>query len=156
MCERLNVLEWLNTYYENTKNFNDDKINAVRDFSLLWNLLESKLGNRNVNIQTLATIASTTYLIDSRKDFYISCLEYLKQRYINNNITNEFFDQLRFRATDKREFVANVFKQAETNPEKIIEALLIIIYRLRNNMFYGEKELNAIHSLKILIIRISS
>lgn len=50
-----------------------------------------------------------------------------------------------FRQYDRKEFVESVLKRTEHNPVNIIEAILIIIYRLRNNIFHGEKELHTIH-----------
>ena len=147
MYERLNVLDWLNSYYNNSTNFSDEKINAVRDFSLLWNLFESKLGKRHINIQILSNIAYSIYRSCNQQDFYTPYLQYFQRRYLNEgNNVNQLFLQLVFRPNDRKELVESVLKQTERNPVKIIEAILIIIYRLRNNMFHGEKELHNIHT----------
>ncbi len=147
MYNKFNVLEWLNAFYYNTTNFNDEKINAVRDFSLLWSLFESELGKKNINVHILSKIAATIYKKCKRPDFFIEYLEYFQQRYLDKDKNiNSLFEQLLFHNFDKKQLVINVLKQTEHNPVKIIEALLLIVYRLRNNLFHGEKELHSINT----------
>lgn len=146
MCNRADIIQWLNNYYDNALNFNRDEINTVTDFSLLWNLFESVLGERRMQINRLTTIATIINRKSNGSNFYDPYLAYFQRRYVNNNNTNNLFEGLLFRQNDNRELVRNVLIGQEQNAEKIIEAILIIIYRFRNNLFHGEKELHNIHT----------
>ncbi len=147
MPETFNVLNWLNNYFPNAPEFNRDDIKAVTDFSLMWNLFEFEMGNQQMSIQQIAICASQIVTKSPRNNFYQKYLEYFQSRYINNiSTTNNLFDGLAFRPNDKKDFVANVLIENDTNPSNIIEAILIILYRLRNNLFHGQKELHNIHT----------
>lgn len=150
MCNRVEVLQWLNEYFDNTANFNRDEINVVTDFSLLWNLFESELSDRGVDSNRLSIIASTINRKSNmlqQQNFYEPIFNYFKARYVQkDNTTNQLFERLRFRHNDNQRLVRNVLTGLEQSSEKIIEAILIIIYRLRNNLFHGEKELHNIHT----------
>lgn len=146
MPYQFDVLNWLNKHFNNVPDFNRDEINSVTDFSLMWNLLENELGNNQMSIDQLGVIARTIAVKPNCNDFYQPYLTYFQNRYITQNNTNNIFENLLFRRNDKKEFVADVLKGNLTNPQEIIEAILIIIYRFRNNLFHGEKELHNIHT----------
>lgn len=156
MCERIDVLQWLNGYYDNTTNFTRDEMNVVTDFSLLWNLFESKLSERRRNgdrlslnynrLDTIASIIARKANHIHQQNFYEPFIAYFKERYIANNATNQLFDGLRIHRQDIKNLVRDVLLEIEQRQEKVIESLLIIIYRFRNNLFHGEKELHNIHT----------
>ena len=64
-------------------------------------------------------------------------LLYFQKRYLFNGETNDRFDKLRISSV-YRAHVESVLKEEETENASIISALLIIIYRLRNNLFHGK------------------
>jgi len=147
MPDQFNVLNWLNNYFPNAPEFNREDIKAVTDFSLMWNLFEFKLGESDMNIARLAVIAENITQLSAGNLFYQKYLEYFQDRYINEeSTTNNLFNGLAFRQNDKRDFVADVLKGNNNNATNIIEAILIILYRLRNNLFHGEKQLHNIHN----------
>lgn len=64
---------------------------------------------------------------------------YFVQRYIENGLTNDKFDELHFRKNDKKDFVRNVLEGCVNDNGSIVTALLIIVLRFRNNLFHGLK-----------------
>ncbi len=157
MCNKLEVIQWLNDYFDNTTNFSREEINVVTDFSLLWNLFESKLAERanngerlSVNYIRLSAIATQVSNESNhlrQQNFYESFLHYFRERYVAaNNTTNDLFEGLRIRQPDIKNKVRKVLIAEEQAHEKVIESILIIIYRFRNNLFHGEKDLHNIHS----------
>ncbi|MCJ7553556.1 MAG: hypothetical protein MUO34_06690 [Ignavibacteriaceae bacterium] len=147
MPKQFEVLDWLNIHFPNVPDFNRDKITAVTDFSLMWNLFESELGHNGMNIQRISQIAQIIADKSSGNNFYNDYYQYFKTRYtIDKKTTNEIFNKLAFRPNDQKDFVATVLKSEDQNAENIIKAILIIIYRFRNNLFHGEKELHNIHT----------
>lgn len=53
--------------------------------------------------------------------------------------TNHKFQRLNFRRNDRRELVEAVLLEDDVVPGEIAKALLIIAFRLRNNLFHGIK-----------------
>lgn len=146
MPDTFDVRNWLNNYFPNAE-FNRDEVNTVTDFSLMWNLFEFEMGNRQMSIQQITACALQIVNKAPGNDFYNDYYQYFRDRYINvDNTTNDLFDGLAFRPNDKKDFVANVLKDDNPGPGSIIEAILIIIYRFRNNLFHGEKRLHNIHT----------
>lgn len=66
-------------------------------------------------------------------------LAHFKNRYFNNGEFTHLFHGLNLRRSDSPELVKKVVKGENTNDADCIAALLIIVYRLRNNLFHGVK-----------------
>ena len=66
-------------------------------------------------------------------------MAYFRQRYVSDGQTNHKFESLHFRRNDRRELVEAVLLGHEATAIEIVKALLIIVFRLRNNLFHGIK-----------------
>ena len=55
------------------------------------------------------------------------------------------FERLEFRSADCREHVEAVLRSEKKDPESQLLAVMIIIYRLRNNLFHGLKEMDTLN-----------
>ncbi|NOR58799.1 MAG: hypothetical protein GQ474_09785 [Sulfurimonas sp.] len=133
MCQTEN--KW---FYNKLNEVDQDSQNAILHFSLLWSLFESKFCNEYASATSIhrkCEELGETLDVNHFNAFLI----YFKDRYITNNSTNEKFNKLNFRGNDKRELVERVLKSETTNIIETISALLIIVYRLRNNLFHGLK-----------------
>ena len=51
-----------------------------------------------------------------------------------------------FKKPDKKELVQEVLESDNPSKQNIIKALLIIVYRLRNNLFHGKKRLETLNT----------
>jgi hypothetical protein len=135
-----NELEWICNFLSIERKFTGDEIDSVRNFSLLWNLFERLVCHRNASVAALENAVSNLQGQDKlRIDDYNKFLKYFANRYIENGKTNRRFRMLNFQRRNKRELVEAVLMGNETAPEKILLAILIIVYRYRNNLFHGEK-----------------
>ena len=122
------ISQWIDNYLHIS--IDTEEYVEVRNFLILWNIFEAKwfkcnFGRNKSNIQTL---------------------QYLQRRYIKNGSTNERFMRLRLRNNDDTTSVQRVLLGLTNNSCDIIKAIIMIIYRYRNNLFHGEK---AIASLPI-------
>ena len=137
-----NELEWISNFLSFERKLTGDDIENVRNFSILWNLFEGLVCNRNASIIALENAVSD---MQNRNklviDDYNKFLKYFSNRYIENGETNHRFDRLNLRRGDKPELVEAVLKGNEIAPEKVLLAILIIVYRYRNNLFHGEKSI---------------
>lgn len=68
-----------------------------------------------------------------------SSLEYFQHRYLSEGATNHKFDALNFRRNDNRELVEAVLLGTVDDASDKVKALLIVVFRLRNNLFHGLK-----------------
>ncbi|MDM1537490.1 hypothetical protein [Myroides odoratimimus] len=143
------MINWLNHRYGTS--FTENNIQSIKDFSLIWNLFEGKFFETSFSIDKLEKI-----LIDTDIDIYcfLPYLEYFKNRYVNqeDNTINERFSFLHFRKKDREDFVTevllnneNILNYIETNTQyKVVLAISIIVYRFRNNLFHGVKNIQHI------------
>lgn len=131
---------WINSYLH-ISNIDGQEYVEVRNFIIIWSLFEAKwfdcdFGKNKNNIDN----------IHLASDIVNQTLQYLQRRYITNGSTNERFMRLRLRNNDDMTSVQCVLLGRTNNSCDIIKAIIMIIYRYRNNLFHGEK---AIASLPI-------
>lgn len=133
------MTRWINNRYGIQLNENDLK--SVRDFSLIWNIFEGTVCDNNFCISRVEQeINNRNFSLDE----FAPTLYYFRDRYVSNNQTNQRFEQLHFRDNDRKDFVADVLLGNHTETKHIILALVIIVYRFRNNLFHGLKDIRFI------------
>lgn len=113
---------------------------AISHFTLLWSAMEGRV---------LQTNANPTSLVDAVKamaqngqldvEAYQGSLAYFRDRYFQDGAFTYHFDQLLFRSRDRRPLVEAVLCGKENDPVSVLCALLLVVYRLRNNLFHGAK-----------------
>ena len=75
-------------------------------------------------------------------------MDYFKNRYIVDGATNGRFEHLNFRNNDRKELVEDVLLGNNIEVSNIVLALTIIVFRYRNNLFHGLKEMQFIDQQK--------
>ena len=128
------MIEWINNRFGTEYTENDLK--NIKDFSLLWNIFENLVCNRNCSINQMEESLNQ---IEFQLVDFESSLVYFKERYTADNNTNERFEHLRIVPNVRKEFVKQVLLGNNNDTSNIILALAIIVYRYRNNLFHGEK-----------------
>lgn len=128
------MIEWINNKFGT--NFTENDLKNIKDFSLLWNIFENLVCDRNCTINRIeASLNQIEFQIEDFEDH----LNYFKERYTAENNTNERFEYLRIVPNSRKEFVKQVLLENDHNTSNKILALAIIVYRYRNNLFHGEK-----------------
>jgi len=134
------AVQWLNGNALGANQLRKESLNSVLHFSLMWNVFEGSLCNQNAGIQQFERVVSE---LDGREvlryEYFSSFLDYFRTRYITAGEPNERFMQLRFRRNEKEDLVLSVLKGQESHIPSIVLALLLIVYRFRNNLFHGIK-----------------
>lgn len=114
---------------------------AIKDFSLLWSLFEgthlNTSGSANAIAAHVAALQAANRLA-ARPQLQAALLHF-RNRYFQNAAFNHAFNSLHFRNNDRRPFVESVLSGQVNDAASVLSALLIIIYRLRNNLFHGVK-----------------
>ncbi|MBB6681447.1 hypothetical protein H4O20_08330 [Aequorivita sp. 609] len=128
------MIEWINNKFGT--NFTENDLKNIKDFSLLWNIFENLVCDRNC---TINRIEESLNQIEFQIEDFEDHLNYFKERYTADNNTNERFEYLRIVPNARKEFVKQVILGNDNNTSNKILALAIIVYRYRNNLFHGEK-----------------
>lgn len=137
------VEEWLEIQVGGYGNLSAEERQAIHDFSLLWSLFEARVLSNNANIsrirQRVTEAANLGGGIDAAP--FQESLAYFTARYYDDGNFNHRFEQLRFQngQNSGRAEAEAVLSGTQTTAAEILIALLAIIYRLRNNLFHGEK-----------------
>ena len=131
--------EWINNKFGT--DFTENDLLSIKDFSLIWNVFENMVCNNNCSVVQLANRLQPVHFELNK---FSDSLEYFKNRYVTNGETNERFEHLNFRQNDRRNLVESVLLENDVEVSNIVLALSIIVYRYRNNLFHGLKEMQYI------------
>jgi len=135
----IGMLDWINNRYGTT--FSENDLSSINDFSLIWNIFENVVCGNDFSIARLQqNLAHRNMDI---QPFRVH-LEYFKNRYVSNGLLTPRFNHLSFRQKDRRQLVENVLLETNNNSNDIILAIAIIVYRYRNNLFHGIKDIQQI------------
>ena len=143
-----NAAEWI---AQNTRGGTEISVNAqnaVASFTTMWNFFESTLCENRASINAFdracerldvdQVLPATTQALDE-------CLAFWQFRYRTPDGFGNRFDGLHFRPADRRAHVESVLKGEAVEPREKLLALMVIIYRLRNNLFHGLKTLEMLN-----------
>jgi hypothetical protein len=116
----------------------EDVSELVIDFFWLWSLFEFKCLKKNGCAKTIEGWVSIkkTEIPSEEANCFVA---YLRDRYLNEGKINAEFSSLNWRKKDRKEFVQGVLEGASPSAPEIYQALLLIVYRFRNNLFHGPK-----------------
>ena len=125
------------TCYEDSNNFLQSR-RFLFEFAVIWNILEKK------KMRNHASIFDVSDFIDGLQNINVTeIFEYFKNRYTNNHNHLNLFETLwwrRSKRTQKDETHRILILENPIDKDKI-KAVLYIIFRLRNNLFHGEKSI---------------
>ncbi|MGL4922429.1 hypothetical protein [Aeromonas veronii] len=139
---------WLQRNIYVMADFTDETYTSISDFSIMWAIFEgTQLQDRP---EDRAAVDELEF-VAQRTSYCATVLEYARtywsHRYIGaDGEGNDKFRRLGFRHKPHSELVLRVLKGEVVNEEEQIHALLLIVYRLRNNLFHGEKDMAKINS----------
>jgi len=131
--------EWLERSQPGYRELANGERSAVAGFSIIWSVFEAAALSGN------GSVRSISQFIDKKRELLIDfvpfqpSLDYFQDRYVAKGATNYRFEGLNFRGNDNRALVEAVLLGENDDPSEKVKALLIIVFRLRNNLFHGLK-----------------
>lgn len=135
-----NIVGWLKERVLGFNQLSSDELSAISDFSLLWSLFELRILNSGGSATAVCNAVDAWQkagVLDA------SCLDaelaYFRQRYFANGDFTHNFDHLHLRNNDREELVRAVIDGSDRDPRNCVIAVLIIVFRYRNNLFHGVK-----------------
>lgn len=115
-------------------------------FVVIWNLFEQKKMNRNASISEVDSFVNTITNIERVNVNEI--FKYFQKRYVLGEDASILFERLNWRnntrETRAKEETYNALR-GTLDKKNQIKAILCIVFRLRNNLFHGEKNIDSIY-----------
>ena len=134
--------QWLNQKFH--AQLNDDIVGELANFLLFWSLFEKRFCKQKTVRISFLQFSETNYKTFSIDEINTAYL-FFKERYVLNPNFQNRFDGLKITSEELRNFLIESF--ADENATKLVKVnvCLNIIYRYRNNLFHGSKEISFIH-----------
>lgn len=136
----MNPIKWLEQHVRGFSELPEPDRLAIFHFALLWSLYESKThGTRASAHSILAQVHEWKAQGKLTMQKFAVELEYFQNRYFQNEVPTQYFAGLNLRNNDNPGVVRAVLAGMNNDPVDSVAALLIVVYRLRNNLFHGVK-----------------
>ncbi len=136
----MQVLRWLRHMMPGFDQLSDAERSAIRDFSLLWSLFEGTVLATSANANSI--VGAVNALRDQGRLTlapFRRAIEHFRQRYYDGQNFTPAFEHLNLRGGDNRPLVEAFVSGGAIDEAETLAGLLIITYRLRNNLFHGIK-----------------
>jgi hypothetical protein len=132
--------DWLRANVPEYRDLRGVERDAVTGFLHFWALFEGRLLDEHAGPGKICDLAAR-WREDglARSPPVWAALNYWRRRYFANGALNGRFESLLFRPNDRGELVKAVMAEERDDAESVVAAVLLIIYRLRNNLFHGLK-----------------
>ena len=136
----MNPILWLEQNAPGFSALSEQERAAITHFALLWSFFEARALSTRGSSHTILALTHK-WLAQGRlvTEPFSESLLYFQQRYYANGVETRHLSGLNLRSNDCRDLVHAVLKGENTNPADCVAALLIVVYRLRNNLFHGAK-----------------
>ena len=145
--EAFNSIDWINQLAPEEGGLNYQSLEPVLSFSLIWNLFETVTCHRNADLRRIQEDVNRCYergLLHA-KDF-LPFVEYFRKRYVEDQNIDNLPAGLKLRGEVHIRLVKDVLEGRSTDVNNVVYALLIIAYRIRNNLFHGEKDVYTLNT----------
>lgn len=134
------VMEWLQYKAPGFNQLSDEELEAVSDFSFLWSLFEARILDSSGSAGRIRRAVHDWHASGMLEaDALDEELAYFRQRYFANGHFTYHFDHLHLRRNDFEEVVRAVIDGTDNDPRNRVIAILILVFRFRNNLFHGLK-----------------
>jgi hypothetical protein len=136
----MNPIEWLHNREPRFGALDEGDRLAIMHFALIWTYFEARVCGRDANPNVLVSAAKRWHSEGKLSEAtFAKQLGYFRRRYMENGVLTSRFHGLRIQPSRFRQLVEDVMKGDAVSHQDVASALLIIVYRLRNNLFHGEK-----------------
>lgn len=132
--------QWLEARAPGFRDIPDADRRAIFDFAFLWSLFEAQIMDnfaRADRIRQKVDVWTEAGMLHA--ELYDAELAHFRNRYFADGALTYHFPFLELRPPDHPELVQAVIEGTNNSPRDRILALLMIVWRLRNNLFHGAK-----------------
>lgn len=132
--------QWLEARAPGFRDLPEADRRAIFDFAFLWSLFEAQVMNnyaRADRIRQKVDAWAAAGVLGA--ELYDTELAYFRDRYFADGALTYHFQFLELRPSDHPDVVQAVIECSNNHPRDRMLALLMIVWRLRNNLFHGAK-----------------
>ena len=132
--------KWLEAHAPGFERLPDPDRRVIFDFAFLWSLFEAQIMEnlaRADRIRERVDVWAADGTLEAT--LYDAELTYFRNRYFADGALTYHFAYLNLRRPDHPELVRAVIDGTNETPRDRMLALLMIVWRLRNNLFHGAK-----------------
>ncbi|SFU22048.1 hypothetical protein [Sedimentitalea nanhaiensis] len=130
---------WLGRTHHGYRDLNQSIKAALMYFTVAWSIFEYKALGTHASLDTIEKFVSTKALNGTSLGDFEEAHEYFRNRYITGGKANASFSHLVGKDTEVATRIQDVLLGHTSEPSDKLIALLLIVYRLRNNMLHGVK-----------------
>jgi hypothetical protein len=144
----LDYLHWIISNCAYANQLKPETIEVISNFTLLWSFFEGALCNRRASVKAFEDLAKkiAQYATNVEKLEGIEVvLAFWRFRYWTGSEFNGRFKGLEFRQGDRQDIVEAVLRKEKRDFNSQLLAVMIIVYRLRNNLFHGLKTIDMLN-----------
>ncbi len=134
---------WISENIRGGERISDETNQAIADFCVMWALFEGT-ELHDIDGATVDELQNVALRVAGSDPDIEAPLNFWKRRYIKEGKTNRKYEQLHFTHEPHKKLVSRVLLGEDINSATTILALLLIVYRLRNNLFHGMKDITRI------------
>ncbi|AXM98056.1 hypothetical protein ACU5P1_04960 [Pseudomonas plecoglossicida] len=134
------IVNWISRQAPGFGQLSLEERNAIADFSMIWSFFEgTRLGGCG-GMRTIRRFAGSLEAQGTIGRCEINTyLPYLKQRYTENGDLNYRFHHLHIDRSGNPPEITDTLQKNNTSEKTKLIGCLGVIFRLRNNLFHGEK-----------------
>lgn len=134
------IIDWLRTKAHGFNLLSDKEISAISEFALIWSLFEARVLNAAGSARAICDVVDAWQQAGTLDPAMLDPeLAYFQQRYYGDGVLTDHFDHLRLPNNGLRLMVRAVIDSSNDDPRDRVAAVLIIVFRYRNNLFHGLK-----------------
>jgi hypothetical protein len=136
---------WFKENSRNAPSLKQETIKVVAGFTLLWNLFEDCICDNYAKLRAFKNIISNLEYLPKLEKSINESLSFYQNRYVEGQNTNYLFEELYFQEREEnwKEHVKAVLKGEIAGIYDKTLALLLVAYRIRNNLFHGLKSVES-------------
>ena len=136
---------WIAANCVGANQLHPDTVDVVSSFTLMWNFFEGVACDNHANIQTFARLSEKIGHHDAQMKGLEEAVKFWTFRYWTRSEFRDRFNGLHFRPNDRKDHVEAVLRGEKVDPTSKLLAVMILVYRLRNNLFHGIKTVDMLN-----------
>jgi hypothetical protein len=135
---------WIKANLSGRQRLSPQTLVVISDFTLMWNIFENLVCDNHAGVHQFDRVAGEIARDRTLPPLIEEAVAFWAGRYLVGSEFNASFYDLGFRNGDRCEHVKAALR-GEKDVQGQCLAVMIIVYRLRNNLFHGRKEISTLN-----------
>ena len=142
----MNASDWIKENLEHPEILESKTLESLGDFAMMWAIFEASESDEQNNMLGQITLFSNRLAEQISTDLVDDEFVYWQDRYIKDGIPTSKFHRLRLSDDRQINLLQTTLSSDEATLRDKLETCLLIVYRYRNNMFHGMKDVRKLNN----------